>query len=429
MVDNELTGFVAPFSCNTNMVAEHMKPLLPYYAIPTRWRTVESLPLTSHGKVDKRALAGLITLDTTSIEIGKGACKINESASVTLPTTSSEASFSNIRPQPVALPEKNLPKPLRGLRFLVFIVYRRLFSIVWLANTVALICILAIPSIGRQWLSIMSFINLTVAILVRQDFVINALWEICCSIPKSWPLAIRRRCAKIIHFGGIHSGAATAGVGWYIGNLCYNVKCSVDGCSLPEKPSTASLVLSFIVSALLLCIVALAWPTFRKKHHNTFECVHRFCGWTAVTLIWAQTILSTRDQRNPNQSLGNAVVRSSNFWMLVTITLSIATSWLFLSRVRVDAEVLSNHAVRLHFKYSTMPVHGSTMRISKRPLVEWHSFATIAAPVARNGRMKGYSLVISRAGDWTGSLISNPPTHIWTRGIPSKWDIIVQWRS
>lgn len=32
--------------------------------------------------------------------------------------------------------------------------------------------------------------------------------------------------------------------------------------------------------------------------------------------------------------------------------------------------------------------------------------------------MNGYSLVVSRAGDWTTKQINNPPTHLWVRGVP-----------
>ena len=46
--------------------------------------------------------------------------------------------------------------------------------------------------------------------------------------------------------------------------------------------------------------------------------------------------------------------------------------------------------------------------------MEWHSFATIPEP----GK-KGFSLVVSRAGDWTVKIISKPPTHIWKRGVPT----------
>lgn len=31
-----------------------------------------------------------------------------------------------------------------------------------------------------------------------------------------------------------------------------------------------------------------AYPGFRVRHHDTFEIIHRFAGWTAVALVWAQ---------------------------------------------------------------------------------------------------------------------------------------------
>ena len=40
----------------------------------------------------------------------------------------------------------------------------------------------------------------------------------------------------------------------------------------------------------------------------------------------------------------------------------------------------------------------------------------------RHGRPRpdqpGYRLLISRAGDWTGRFIDDPPTHVWVRGVP-----------
>ena len=110
------------------------------------------------------------------------------------------------------LPKKKLPQPLRGLWLRVLITYRRLFSTVWLANIVPLICILSIPSIERKWISIIAFMNLTTAMLIRQDFIVNAIYTVCCAAPKWWPLAIRLRLAKVYHFGGLHSGTATAAV-------------------------------------------------------------------------------------------------------------------------------------------------------------------------------------------------------------------------
>ena len=60
------------------------------------------------------------------------------------------------------------------------------------------------------------------------------------------------------------------------------------------------------------------------------------------------------------------------------------------------------------------PVTGTFTRISDRPLMEWHGFATVPEP----GKT-GYSLVVSKAGDWTGRQIASPPTHLWVRGIPT----------
>ena len=60
------------------------------------------------------------------------------------------------------------------------------------------------------------------------------------------------------------------------------------------------------------------------------------------------------------------------------------------------------------------PPPGTFVRISSAPLSEWHSFATISFP----GK-KGYSMVISRAGDWTSKTIENPPSEVWVRSIPT----------
>lgn len=45
--------------------------------------------------------------------------------------------------------------------------------------------------------------------------------------------------------------------------------------------------------------------------------------------------------------------------------------------------------------------------------MEWHGFACIPTP-----NEKGFSLVVSKAGDWTNDKIVKPPTHLWVRGVP-----------
>jgi hypothetical protein len=53
------------------------------------------------------------------------------------------------------------------------------------------------------------------------------------------------------------------------------------------------------------------------------------------------------------------------------------------------------------------------VRLAVHPLRDWHGFATISVP-----NEKGFSLVVSKAGDWTNSRIIEPPTKIWVRGAP-----------
>ena len=64
--------------------------------------------------------------------------------------------------------------------------------------------------------------------------------------------------------------------------------------------------------------------------------------------------------------------------------------------------------------FTVTPIPGSYTRISESPLLEWHSFATVPEP----GKT-GYSLVVSKAGDWTTKQIEHPPTHLWVRGVPT----------
>jgi NAD(P)H-flavin reductase len=63
--------------------------------------------------------------------------------------------------------------------------------------------------------------------------------------------------------------------------------------------------------------------------------------------------------------------------------------------------------------YEVTPKPGHFVRISESPLMEWHGFACIPVP-----KEKGFSLVVSKAGDWTSDKIANPRSKLWVRGVP-----------
>jgi hypothetical protein len=98
--------------------------------------------------------------------------------------------------------------------------------------------------------------------------------------------------------------------------------------------------------------------------------IHRFGGWTCLILLWIQTFLATKDL-SPGIPLAKAYLQAPPIWLLSVATAAIIFPWLFLRKVAVRSEVLSQHAVRLWFDYTT-PVVGTAVRLAERPLVDWY---------------------------------------------------------
>ncbi|KAJ4482067.1 hypothetical protein J3R30DRAFT_3286838 [Lentinula aciculospora] len=315
-------------------------------------------------------------------------------------------SWEDFRNDPLL--DKKQSRITRNLRFQIFNIYRRLFSVVFIANIAIFIafCVrgASVPKFGE-----VAIANLFVAILFRQDYVINALFFILCSAPKSWPLWIRLKLCRVYSLpGGIHSGSAISGTVWLILFVGQATRNFVEGGTV----STSTLGVTYSILLLLLTMILFAYPSLRSKRHDTFEYLHRFMGWTVVALVWAQVVLLNNDFKG-TQSLAHALRTNPTFWLVVILTASIALPWARLRKEPVQSEVLSNHALRLYFEYDE-PVPGSFVRISNDPLLDWHSFATIREP----GK-KGFSVVVSRAGDWTSAMIAAPPSRVWVRGIPT----------
>ncbi len=292
-----------------------------------------------------------------------------------------------------------------------FIEYRRLAAIVALAN----LWVFANGISNEIWFSEdvfdvaaiaqIALFNFTVAILIRQQRVVNLLFWIATRIPTSWPLWIRWGAGKVFHFGGLHAGGAVAGSIWF-GFLLFAL--GTNTLNGVGSASSLTLVLSAIMVALMVPMVVTAIGPIRQAFHNQFEHVHRFAGWTLLALFWAQNAAMVRDAGIPLTS-------SLAFWLLCLITLSIASPWMTLRKVPITVETPSNHVAVVQFDYGETPFAGSSNAVSLNPLFEWHSFANIPTP----GK-DGYRLVISRAGDWTGRFIDNPPSHVWVKGITTS---------
>ena len=187
------------------------------------------------------------------------------------------------------------PKPALWRRWTalpVFSYYNRLVALVLLVNAVFVLLAVDFAAITVERLSDMVLINLSLAILIRQHYLINALFWLATRVPVTWPLRVRRSAAKVYHFGGLHSGAALAATAWFIAMVGVQVARYL---RQPDSVSSAWLWLTGVLLGLLLLMVSMAQPWIRSRFHNGFERVHRFAGWSALLLFWALTLLASSE--------------------------------------------------------------------------------------------------------------------------------------
>lgn len=336
-----------------------------------------------------------------------------------------------------AQPTEPRRKRFAHFRYVLFTVYRRLFTVVFCAN---LAVFLYIMISDRQLLALVNAtaVNLVACGLARHPMMVNAIYRVVCSIPRSAPLSLRRRCAKAAHYGGVHSGCGTASLVWYIGFVALLSQIYWTNSPISTKTgakfSPAPIVVAYIILVLLFVMLVVAYPTFRRRMHDYFELTHRFTSWLILALFVALVMIFAHESSGAEQvTLGHFLITLPAFWLLIAAIVAVAHPWLLLRRVPVRAEPLSSHAVRLSFDFKPIEF-AKGVQVSKHPLRDWHSFAgfpdpipDIEKPVARkargkkpfvkgHGHKRSWSIVVSKAGDWTADTIREPPTHLWKRG-------------
>lgn len=306
------------------------------------------------------------------------------------------------------IPDRTVPGPLfRALKHPLFMHYNRLIGLVVLVNGALLAGHLArgdwhvADGSALSGLVNLIVVNFAIAVLIRQQHVLNAIFAASGRGSSRWPLRLRWLISKVNHIGGLHVGAALAGTAW----LCaFTVVATIAYARRPAAVGLTTLALAISLATLMIVIVLGALPPVRARAHNVFELTHRFGGWASVGLFWGLTV-----------HLMHADLGAWQVWLLGLITASIVWPWVRLRRVPVTVERLSSHAAIAHLDYSSTPIHVSAVGISRSPLREWHTFATVST----RGR-SGYRLLVSRAGDWTSRFIDDPPSHLWVRGVLTR---------
>lgn len=322
---------------------------------------------------------------------------------------------------PLPLPKHN--ERYNKLRYAHFAVYQRLFAVVVGINLVLIATFAALLTTTSKSAVFMYgdavtavAANILLAMLMRQENCINMLFHSVLSLPRSWPVSIRRHAAKVYCYGGVHTASGISAVLWY---LFFVVLVFRDFVAVNEALGNAVKGLAGVIMCLLVTLCAASYPTLRAKFHNQWELSHRFLGWTLVVLIWIQlccVVASDALKPESSSNMGSILVKTPAFWMLLIISFLLVYPWMRLRKVYLTVEKLSAHAIQVHVKTKKPIPTCVGISFSRSPLIENHKFATIPNP----DKESAFSVIIANNGDWTHQLINDsPPPFLWTRGIPS----------
>lgn len=136
-------------------------------------------------------------------------------------------------------------------------------------------------------------------------------------------------------------------------------------------------------------------------------------GWIALALLWIFITLTVsydpETKSYNNEKIGSKLIKQQEFSFTLVITVLIILPWLSVRRVPVKVTSPSGHATIIKFEGGVKP--GILGRISPSPLSEWHAFGIIS-----DGKRE-HMMLAGAVGDFTKSLVSNPPSHLWVRQV------------
>ncbi|XP_010913110.1 adenylate-forming reductase 03009 [Elaeis guineensis] len=291
----------------------------------------------------------------------------------------------------------------------LFTVYKRLFAVCFTLNMIGLV--LAITGhfpYAKKRAAALSIYNILALTLCRSEaFLLVVFWLAVKVLGRPWvPLFIKTATTSFLQsVGGIHSSCGMSSVAWLIYALVL---------TLNHRDNTSGDIIAVASTILsLLCLSCMAaFPLVRHLHHNVFERTHRFAGWTALALLWVFVILTVGYDpatKSYDNLEGSRLAKQQELWLTVAITFFTILPWLTVRRVPVSVTAPSGHASIIKFAGGIKA--GILGRISRSPLSEWHAFGIISDD------NDGHMMLAGAVGDFTRGLVSDPPTHLWVRGV------------
>ncbi|XP_075104811.1 adenylate-forming reductase 03009 [Nicotiana tabacum] len=349
--------------------------------------------------------------DVTLADIEEGYYEKEGSSPLQIQVGSSPMPF--LPPKTLSKREKKNPNSSRLSVILLdqglFTVYKRLFVLSFVMNITCLILAATgnFPYARRKAVSF-SIGNIFALTLSRSEACLRVVfWLAVNCLGWSWiPIRIKTMVTSLLQsLGGIHSGCAVSSIAWLVYALILTLNDR-------ENTSTEIIGVAFAILSLLCLSSLAAFPLVRHLHHNFFERTHRFVGWIALALLWAfitLTISYDPETKSYSTEIGSKLIKQQEFWLTVAITVLIIIPWLTVRRVPVKITSPSGHASIIKFEGGIKA--GILGRISPSPFSEWHAFGIIS-----DGK-KQHMMLAGAVGDFTKSLVSNPPSHLWVRQV------------
>ncbi|KAJ7846257.1 hypothetical protein B0H14DRAFT_3086316 [Mycena olivaceomarginata] len=278
-------------------------------------------------------------------------------------------------------------KTSRAIQFqLWFNTYRKFFTLLMTLNLIGLV----LAATGkweypRRYTGAFVLGNLQCAILMRNELFGRFLYLIVNTLLAKWPpLWFRLGCTSALqHLGGIHSGCAISGAIWLVFRIVL-------------------IIVNYLVTSVAVFIsIASAIPWVRNSHHNIFEGYHRLVGWFGLVSTWVFVVLGDSYDHTTHtwNADGRKIIHQQDFWFRCRNVYF----------VPVVIEVPSPKVAIIRFERGMQ--QGLLARISRGSHLEYHAFGTIST-----GRQSDeHYLICGVQGDFTQSLVENPPTHLWTR--------------
>lgn len=249
--------------------------------------------------------------------------------------------------------------------------------------------------------------NMLCAVGARSEWVLRLVYWLSVKVfrPRFFPLWMRVQIVGFLyHIGGIHSGCGLSVFLWH-------VVVTWEFFRHISWYHRAQLAMISICLACLFFTCLSAFPVFRGPHHNTFEIIHRFVGWSGLvsTLVFITLNVSWDVQNYRWNNTPRRLMNQLELWILLTIVIIIVLGWVTVNRVRITTLAPSDKA-------SVMRVPGGLTsglhtRVSLDGIREWHIFGTISP----GKDAKYHYIVVAVQGKFTRMINTERPSRIYTK--------------